>query len=178
MKIKARLARKTFFFLGDIQLSKSGGEIVIDLKDKGDNTLVAMARAIGTEVIISDTSPKDILELVDNQDLKRQVSLQMGLVKPDFKSQEVVKAEVVEVQVEAEPEAPVEAPVAEAPGKSEDAGKPEDASPPLESYLKGSARAVTNKIRKSDLSDAEKGELYAMEEAGLNRSQVKKVLEV
>ena len=175
MKIKARLARKTFFFLGDIQLSKSGGEVVIDLRGKGDNTLVAMARAVHGAVIISDTSAKDILELVTNLDLKRQVSLQMGLVKPDFKSQEVVKAEVVEVQVEA-----VEEPVTEAPKvvPAEPEQKPEDAGIPLESYLKGSSRAVGNKIKKADLSDAEKTELYAMEEAGLNRSQVKKVLEV
>lgn len=171
MKIKAKLANKTFFFLGDITLSKSGGETIIDLDGRDDNVLVALTRAVAQAVIVSDTDAKDILALVQNKDIKRQVALQSGWGKPDFESTETVKAEVVAMEVE-------EIPEVKAPGAEEVPEVEEVKARDLSSLLEGSARSAGNKIKKAGLTNEEKSRVLAAEKEGLNRSAVKKVLEV
>lgn len=171
MKIKIELQEKTFFFLDGINITKSDGQVELDLSDRTDNVIGTVASSIAMGILKSDTAYPRIVEEIKNLDIQREIRIRLGIDHSDFQSVEEVAVEIVAVEIEES--APVEED--ETAEEEVEVGAEESRSI-TPAILQGAAKTVATKIKAMDLSENESKVLLAMEVSGKNRAIIKKLL--
>jgi len=165
MKINVSLIDKTFFFLGDLNVSKTKGSEIVDLSNKNDGFYSSLANAIGLGILKSDMSHGELVKMIRDEDLRRSVA----------KKLKVDLSKVVEKKVINEEDTTVEIIGIETDEVVKEQTI-EEVDETFRNLLKGTNRVVTSRLKDLDLSEEDKVGLLVVEKEGKNRVVIKKLL--
>lgn len=194
MKVTLQLNDKSFFFAGDVSITKEAGASKVELDDQADLTIGTIASAVAMGVLRSDVSYKGIVSLIRSESIRADVRASLGIDAVDFVDDTTAKVEIVAVEtVEDAPEEPIKEAIKEAPKKAEkkaekkvekktvqdkqegdsDAAVPEKSDGEL---LQGSYRTVVARLGKLKLTRERLDSMLETEKAGADRTAIKRYL--
>lgn len=194
-EIEVTLVDKSFLFIDDLNLSK-GQKTKVNLESKSDAFLSTVAQSIALGILISETNYRDIIKLIESEEVKLEVKRNLGILKEEFNDKSTVQEEVQKEEKVIEPKKE-ESSSSKIEDKQEETSNDSESSSDesvedkeevrnysddkLAEMLKGNNKTVSKGIVSSneelELSEADKTILFELESNDKNRKVVLSVIE-
>lgn len=175
MEIKLKLVSKAFLFIEDFSLSKSDGEVTLDLSSKDDIFIKTIITNIACGISESNVDWKEMISCIKDEDIRKSTYDQLGVEVDTSKFKDTIeaKAEILEAEIEESDEDETEEAL---PTEEEMPAVLEVPESALQDLLKGTTKSVAKKVKSANLSEEDKQALFALEEQGRNRATIKSLL--